>query len=77
MGPTTQRSVARILEQQKWDRLRARNAWDESNPREWDDVAREARIKGTEVHFGMIFGFVVEKIPISQMETQEGNSKEE
>jgi hypothetical protein len=47
--------------QQVWDRLRARNAWDESNPREWDDVAREARIKGTEVHFGMIFGFVVEK----------------
>jgi hypothetical protein len=47
--------------QQEWDRLRARNAWDESNPREWDDVAREARVKGTEVYFGMIFGFVVEK----------------
>ena len=48
--------------QQEWDRLRARNAWDEQNPREWDDeVAREAREKKIEVYFGMIFGFVVEK----------------
>ena len=47
--------------QQEWDRLRARNAWGEQNPREWDDVAREAREKKIEVHCGMIFGFVVEK----------------
>jgi len=47
--------------QQEWDRLRARHAWGENNPREWDDVAREARIKNAEVHFGMIFGCVVEK----------------
>jgi hypothetical protein len=26
--------------QQEWDRLRARNAWDEENPRERDDVPR-------------------------------------
>ena len=47
--------------QQEWDRLRARKAWDEENPREWDEVAKEARQKRIEVHFGMIFGFVVEK----------------
>ena len=41
--------------------MRSRKAWDESNPREWSDVAREARQGGNEVHVGMIFGFVVEK----------------
>jgi hypothetical protein len=29
--------------QQEWDRLRARRAWDEENPREWKVVAKEAR----------------------------------
>jgi hypothetical protein len=47
--------------QSEWDRLRSRKAWDESNPREWSDVAREARQGGHEVRVGMIFGFVVEK----------------
>jgi hypothetical protein len=47
--------------QQEWDRLRARKSWDEEHPREWSDVAREARESGEEVHVGMRFGFVVEK----------------
>jgi hypothetical protein len=47
--------------QQEWDRLRARKSWGEEHPREWSDVAREAREFGHEVHVGVIFGFVVEK----------------
>jgi hypothetical protein len=63
--------------QQEWDRLRARKAWDEENPREWDDVAKEAREKKIEVHFGMIFGFVVEKTLTCPRETLEENSRAE
>ena len=47
--------------QQEWGRLRSRKAWDESNPREWEDVAKEARGTKEEVHVGMVFGFVVDK----------------
>ena len=47
--------------QQGWDRLRSRKAWSESQPREWEDVAREARLANEEVHVGIVFGFVVEK----------------
>ena len=50
--------------QQERDRLRSRKAWDESNPREWDAVAREARDTKEEVHAGIVFGFVVEKTQI-------------
>ena len=63
--------------QQEWDRLRARKAWDEENPREWDEVAKEARQKRIEVHFGMIFGFVVEKTLTCPRETLEENSRAE
>ena len=31
--------------QSEWDRLRSRKAWDESNPREWSDVAREGQTR--------------------------------
>ena len=34
---------------------------DENHPREWEDVAREARLAKEEVHFGIVFGLVVEK----------------
>ena len=47
--------------QQKWSRLRSRGSWDESNPREWADIAKEAREQGREVHLGLSFGVVVEK----------------
>ena len=52
---------AREAIQQEGDRFRSRKAWGESNPREWDSVAREAKANGDEVHFGTIYGFVVEK----------------
>ena len=54
-------SAANKSTQQEWGRLRARRSWDEEHPREWADVAREAREAGEEAHFGMICGFVVEK----------------
>ena len=47
--------------QQEWGRQRSRKAWGESNPREWEDVAKEARATKEEVHVGVVFGFVVEK----------------
>ena len=47
--------------QQEWGRLRSREAWGETSPREWGDVAKEARQTKKEVHFGMVVGFVVEK----------------
>ena len=48
-------------ENAEWSRLRAKGAWDESVVREMSDVAAEARRKKTEVHFGYLFGFCVEK----------------
>ena len=47
--------------QREWGRLRSRKAWYESNPREWEEVAKEARGTKEEVRFGMVFGFAVEK----------------
>ena len=47
--------------QQEWGRLRPREAWGESNPREWKEVAKEASETKAEVHCGMVFGCVVEK----------------
>ena len=44
--------------QQEGDRLRSRKAWDENHPREWEDVATEARLSNEEVHVGIVFGFV-------------------
>ena len=41
--------------------LRAREAWGESRPTEWADVARVARESGAAVYVGMIFGFIVER----------------
>ena len=55
-GPPASKAI-----QQEWDRLRARKSWGENHPREWSDVAREARETGDEVHFGVIVGFVAEK----------------
>ena len=65
-GQSTEKEVkpnqaAEKAAQQQWDRLRSRTAWGEGHPREWEDVAREARDTKQEVHFGMVFGFVVAK----------------
>ena len=46
---------------QEWVRLRARRSWGEDHPREWSDVAREARESGQEIHVGMISGFLAAK----------------
>ena len=45
----------------EWDRLRSLGTWDEYVVREWSDVAREARNKGEEVHFGYLLGLCFEK----------------
>ena len=60
----------------EWKRLRDRKAWDESVVREWYDVAAEARRTGHEVHMGMLFGFVVERIPICLRVTRAESSKD-
>ena len=39
----------------EWNRLREMGVWDESDVREWADVAAEAVREKREVHFGWIF----------------------
>ena len=56
----TNRAAAKAT-QQEWGHLRPRRAWGENNPREGEDVAREARETRGEVHVGIAFGFVVER----------------
>ena len=41
---------AKTALQQERERLRAKGAWDEENPREWADMAHEARISGEDAH---------------------------
>ena len=45
----------------EWDRLRSKVVWDETNVREWSDVAKEAQDAGLEVNFGHLFGICAEK----------------
>ena len=45
----------------EWDRLRDKKVWDETRPREWRDVRREADSRGQTVHMGYLFGICVEK----------------
>ena len=49
--------------QVEWDRLRHKGVWDESEVREWDDVAAEARAAGNDVraNLGYLFGICVGK----------------
>ena len=44
-----------------WDRLRDKKVWDETKPREWRAVRREAGTRGKTVHMGYISGICVEK----------------
>jgi len=57
----------------EWDRLRQKNVWDESCPREWDDVRREADAGGYTVHMGWLFGICVEKN--AELEPDDPNRK--
>ena len=45
----------------EWEKLRKAGCWDESDVREWDDVAEAARAAGTTAHVGRIFEICVEK----------------
>ena len=45
----------------EWDNLRHQKVWQNHTVREWSDVAREARDSGKDVHFGYLFGLMVEK----------------
>ena len=45
----------------EWEKLRKRNTWDESKPREKKDVVNEAKAAGRKCHFGFIFPLCMEK----------------
>ena len=45
----------------EWTRLWERGVWDVDYIRDWDDIARESRRTGKEVHMGRLFGIMVEK----------------
>ena len=76
-GEVTRSEKANDAFQQERSRLRSRGSWDESNPREWADVANEAREQGKEVHPCLMFGFLVEQVQTCPSEILEGNLKEE
>ena len=54
-------SKAKAALLKEWDKLRKIHCWDESQVREWADVAREARTSGKTIHVGRIFEICVEK----------------
>ena len=45
----------------EWTRLKKKKVWDEERPKAWRDVLRDARMSGTTIHLGRIFGIMVEK----------------
>ena len=45
----------------EWKNLEKKGTWDWHSLAEWDDVAAAARKSGTEIHFGYLFGIMVEK----------------
>ena len=53
--------AAQAAMKKEWDRLRDKKVWDETKPREWRDVRREADSRGQTVHMGYLFGICVEK----------------
>ena len=44
----------------EWSNLEARETWDWSSLTGWNKVAREARANNQEIHFGYLFGIMVE-----------------
>ena len=46
----------------EWRGLEENGTWDLSSVQEYKDVAARARRRGKKVHFGIVFGFCVEKI---------------
>ena len=45
----------------EWKNLEAKQTWDWDSLAEWDDVSRAANEGEYEVHFGYLFGIMVEK----------------
>ena len=45
----------------EWGNLEAKETWDWNSLDEWDNIAAEARLTGKEIHFGYLFGRMVEK----------------
>lgn len=45
----------------EWDNLRSKGCWDEENPRDWDQVRKEAKASGKTVHVGRLAPLCVEK----------------
>ena len=45
----------------EWANLERKQVWRWESLREWDDVAEEARLNNSEVHFRYMFGIMVEK----------------
>ena len=45
----------------EWKNLEKRRVWNWETLNEWDDVSKEARDNGEEIHLGFRFGIMVEK----------------
>ena len=45
----------------EWDRLLSKDVFDMDNVQDWSTVAAKARRRGKTVHFGIVFGFCVQK----------------
>ena len=45
----------------EWENLEAKKVWRWETLTEWDTVAGEAKGNGDEIHFGYLFGIMVEK----------------
>ncbi len=55
----------------EWNRLRSHPTWDEEAPREWADVAQEARQQNNKIHFARLIELVYEKG--SELEVDDAN----
>ena len=60
-GEWTGNAKAEAAYEKEWANLKARGVIDETRVRSWKQVAREAQENNTKVHFGFLFGFMVEK----------------
>eukprot|EP00973_Karenia_brevis_P049357 6847297-Karenia_brevis.AAC.1 len=50
---------AEAARQQEWNSLRKKGVWIDSEVRDWDKVAKEAKLKSEPVHFGYLHGLMV------------------
>ena len=45
----------------EWSNLEVKGVWNWDTLAEWDHVSEAARVKGEEINFGYLFGFIVIK----------------